>query len=478
MRRSLTKSVAWYSAGNVFVRSASFLLLPLYSNVITVSDFGIYSIIMSFYAVSSVLFQGGLQSAFSKYYIEREEKNEIFSVIMNVVIAWGALILLSVLIFAPFFSEFLLGTEQYGGLFRLITLSLYFETIVFFILHLFKTKEEAVKAVIYTSVGAIVNVLLNIFFVYINEQGITGIIKAQLYSTILTLVILLPYFKLNYKFDLQRFFKTSFFKPLLFFSLPVFISGIFSSFVDVADRFIINNFLGEGQTGLYSFAYRIAMLMNIFVISFRTAFTPYSINLYSSGDYSRKLGKVLVSLLAAGGLIIIVMTFFTDDLFRIRFSGVNLFSENYEGGIFVLPYILGGYFFSVLMSFYSVYPYVSGRSFHFLVSDALSFTVNITLNLVLIPGAGIKGAAMATLFSFMAGAAYLYTISSGKIKINYRKKEMGVVVLSTVIILLAGIYLDNIIADILLLVLYILILIFIAGIKPGMLRLKSVYKAE
>jgi O-antigen/teichoic acid export membrane protein len=153
------------------------------------------------------------------------------------------------------------------------------ETIVFFILHLFKTKEEALRAVIYTSAGALMNIVLNIHFVYNLGQGIEGIIKAQLFSSLVTLVILIPYFNSNYKFNLNQFFNTTYFKPLLLFTLPVFLSGLFASLVDVVDRFIINSMLGEEQTGIYSFAYRIALLMNIFVISFRTAFTPYSINL-------------------------------------------------------------------------------------------------------------------------------------------------------------------------------------------------------
>jgi O-antigen/teichoic acid export membrane protein len=470
---SLTRSVAWYTTGNIFIRAASFLLLPLYSNLITPAEFGVYSIIMSFYAVFSVLFQGGLHSALSKYYIEREEKNEIFSVIMNIVILWGGVLLLLVLLFSSSVSSMLLGKADYAKLFRLITASLYMETIVFFILHLFKTKEQALRAVIYTSAGALMNIALNIHFVYVLNEGIEGIIRAQLYSSLLTLIILLPYFSSNYKFDLRKFFKTSFFKPLLLFSIPVFLSGIFSSLVDVADRFIINNLLGEEQTGLYSFAYRIALVMNIFVISFRTAFTPYSIRIYASGEYRDKFGNVLLNLLAAGGLIIIAVSFFADELFDINIAGISLFRDTYREGIVVLPFILTGYFFSAVMSFYSVYPYVSGKSFHFLFSDAISFMVNIIVNLALIPVAGIKGAALATLFAFLAGAAYLYTISSPRIKINYDQKRIAVLVLSTIVILLAGAYLDNLFTDIILFLIYVGIIISSGGISLNIFRLKS-----
>jgi O-antigen/teichoic acid export membrane protein len=473
MARSLTKSVAWYTTGNVFIRAASFLLLPLYSNFISPPEFGIYSIIMSFYAVLSVLFQGGLQSALSKYYLEREEKNEIFSVIMNIIIVWGVLLLAVVLLFSSNVSLLLLGTPDYGNLFRLITTSLYLETIVFFILHLFKTREEALRAVIYISAGALMNIALNIHFVYFRGEGIEGIIKAQLFSSLLTLVILIPYFSTNYKFDLAKLFNTSFFRPLFLFTLPVFLSGLFAALVDVADRFIIFAILGEEQTGLYSFAYRLALIMNIFVISFRTAFTPYSINLYASGDYQEKFGRVLLNLISAGGLIIIIVSFFANELFELEIFGGTIFSGRYQGGIIVLPFILTGYFFSAIMSFYSVYPYISSKSYHFLFADLLAFAVNITLNIILIPTAGIKGAALATLFAFLAGAVYLYTISWGRIKISYNRKRISVIVLSTIVILTAGIYLDTLLTDIILLMVYTGIILSMGGINLNILRLKS-----
>jgi O-antigen/teichoic acid export membrane protein len=472
MSGNLSGAVAWYSAGNLFVRAATFLLLPLYSNLISPADFGIFSIIMAFYAVSSVLFQGGLQSALSKYYIEREEKTEIFSVVMNIVLVWGAILLFAVFIFSPFFSSLFFGTPVYSSYFRLITISLYIETLIFFILHLFKTKEQASKAVIYTLAGALINIILNIIFVYVYREGIWGILKAQLYSSIVTLVILLPYAKENYKPTLQNFFHTSFFRPLFFFSLPVFLSGLFSSLVDVADRFILNDILGVEKTGIYSFAYRFAMVMNIFVISFRTAFTPFAINLYSSGDYRERLGGILNNLVASGALIILTFSFLADDLFDLNLFGINFFQGNYESGIVILPFVLTGYFFSALMSFYSVYPFVSGRSFHFLFADALSLIVNLTMNFMLIPIAGLMGAGLATLFAFLTGAVYLYTISAQKIVIDYNKKVLLQLVLAGIVILLIGMYLDNIFSDLTLLFVYLVVLKLNGVLRLSIFRFK------
>jgi len=73
-KTSLSKSVAWYGLGNIFVRALSFLLLPLYSNLLSTKSFGDYSLLMSVYAVALVIYQFGMFGALNKFFIE--EKSE------------------------------------------------------------------------------------------------------------------------------------------------------------------------------------------------------------------------------------------------------------------------------------------------------------------------------------------------------------------------------------------------------------------
>ena len=78
MVKSLSKSVAWYGIGNIFIRSVSFILLPFYSNLISTAEFGNYALLMSVYAIISVLYQFGMHGTLNKFYIEEQKQSMLF----------------------------------------------------------------------------------------------------------------------------------------------------------------------------------------------------------------------------------------------------------------------------------------------------------------------------------------------------------------------------------------------------------------
>ena len=114
-RNSLSKSTAWYTVGNLFVRSVSFLLLPLYSNLISTEEFGNYALVMSLYAVIAVFYQSGLQSALSKYYLEEDnesKRKEIFSTIINSVGIIGLILTVIIFLSAGWIAKETIGSER------------------------------------------------------------------------------------------------------------------------------------------------------------------------------------------------------------------------------------------------------------------------------------------------------------------------------------------------------------------------------
>ncbi|HKB86584.1 MAG TPA: oligosaccharide flippase family protein, partial [Ignavibacteriaceae bacterium] len=200
-KSSLSRATAWYTIGNLFVRSVSFLLLPLYSNLISTEEFGRYSLVMSLYAIIAVFYQSGLQSALSKYYLEEENESrrkEIFSTIINAAGLIGITLSIIIFILSGWIALEATGTAGYSGLIRIIFASLFFETITFITLHLLRTKELARKVVVYSSFSAVVNLIFNIYLVYFLKLGIFGIIWAQLVTSVSLFFILLPFLRDSY----------------------------------------------------------------------------------------------------------------------------------------------------------------------------------------------------------------------------------------------------------------------------------------
>jgi O-antigen/teichoic acid export membrane protein len=439
---SLSKSVIWYSIGNVVSRSVGFILLPLYSNLIEPNEFGVYALLMSAYAVIIVLFQGGLLQGFTKFFLDsndQSEKKKIFSNTFNLLSILAFICALFLSVVSKKASLLLLGTQTYSGAIIIVAWMVFVDSISAYLINLYKTVENARRAVLITITGGIANLIFNLLFVVNFRLGIRGMLYSQLFSGILQLIYSFSAFKGNYTIIKDY----SLLKKLCYFSLPFVISGFFSTLVDIADRFILDHFMDKGTVGIYSFAYKIAMVMNLFAIAFKTAWTPYSIRIYREGGYSALFGDVFSKILSAGLLLFLSVSLLIEFVFSFSFGGVRLFGPGYVQCLGIIPIVMLGYLFNSMASFFSVYPYVSGKSSHFLVSDLIAFIINMSFNLLLIPRYGMTGAALATVLSFAAVFIYLAAVSES-IKIKFHTFKNILIILAAALVYYLGRTVGNI----------------------------------
>jgi O-antigen/teichoic acid export membrane protein len=205
--------------------------------------------------------------------------------------------------------------------------------------------------------------------------------------------------------------------------------------------------------------------MSILIGSFSTAWYPHSLNLFYSFDYKFSFGKVLNKLVAVSCLLLLVVSLLAGYLFDIHILGISFFNPVYRAGIVIIPIVMIGYIFNGISSYYSVYPSVSNKSYHLMISELLAFLMNVLLNIILIPRLGIIGAALSTAIGFLCGASYLFTISRREIKIVYHIKELFIIIITALAFLLVGKEINSFYIDIILILLYLLTLHFFAKIK-------------
>ncbi len=461
---SLTKNVTWYGLGNITIRALSFILLPIYSNLLSATEFGNYALLMSVYSIIAVLYQFGTQNVLNKFYIEssnEDERKVIVSSILNSLVILGISLTLLFSLTSSYMSDLIFGSSSFAWLLSMIFSSVFFESTSTFILSFLKAKEFAKKSVYYSFAAAIGNFVLNIVLVVVLNLSVAGIILAQLISNLLLLLIIISTIKDEYVFKINMPVLKKIFK----FSLPLAVSNLFTSGVNYGDRFLLNIFIGTQEVGLYSFSYRIAMIMNVFAMSFGTAWGPRSINKYHENDYSNYYGIVLTKLIALSGGILLAVSLFAGYLFEIQIFNVSLFNKAYSAGLIILPFILFGYIFNTISVFFSVYPFISNKSYHLLLADLIALTVNILINIILIPTFGIIGSAIATAIAFLANAVYLFAISRNKIKIKYPKRELFIIIIAILISLALGTIWKNVVISMAILILYFIVLNFVVKLK-------------
>lgn len=461
---SVFKSTAWYGAGFLILRAVSFFLLPMYSQVLDPNEFGNYALIMAFYTTALIIYQAGFGIGFTKFYLDEADeakKKIVLSSILNTVFIISVLLSTIGLFFTNQISVLLLGSPAFAELLFIVFITLFFENISYFLLYYFKTLERSKFVVVITSISSIVNFSFNIFLVYFIELGIQGIIISQLIASSIVVFILVPIIFKDFLFSIDK----ELIKRIFVFSAPLFVGSIFAILLEVADRFFIDFYLDKGEVGIYSFSYRIALIMNLFVISFRTAWAPRAINNYKEGNYSYDFGQIFTKLITSTVFIFLFVTLLIGDVFNVHIFGFEIFNSSYEPGIAVIPVVLLGYIFSALASFYSVYPLVAGKSRHFLISDFSALAINIVLNIILIKPLGIMGAAVATLAGLSVITIYLWFVSKDKIQVDYEMKKLGLILISGAVCFSFGYLINLFLVDVIVIIMFTLSLKYILDIN-------------
>ena len=269
----LGKESLIYGVGHVAARGVTFLLLPIYTNLFSLSDYGIISLVYTFLGFMNVILHYGLDASLLKHYVPADIE-ERKSILTN---AYASFLLTTIIFFLllVFFRSDISGL-LFGNSIPSITLMvagiLFFD--VLWSMHVLLLRAEG-KPVFYTVVSFI-NVLLtlglNILFVIYLKLGISGVLISNLITSGCIFFITLPII-------IKRISITTLsvnqWKRMMKFGFPFLPAGIFSMILELSDRYILLYLTNIETVGLYSAGYKLGMLMMLVVMGFNMAWQPY-----------------------------------------------------------------------------------------------------------------------------------------------------------------------------------------------------------
>jgi len=258
--------------------------------------------------------------------------------------------------------------------------------------------------------------------------GPSGVITGVAIGTAIPALIVfkkiwLPYNKQAYNKEL--------FKKILIYGIPISSASFLEEIIKVSDRFMLAAFQEKAQAGLYAVGYDLSG-NSIFLImtAINLAAYPVIIKLLESEgkqaaiDYFRRYAVLLlgVSIPAVIGLNLV-----GPDLVYL------LIDEAYqESVIYLLPWITIALFFMGLQAFYFDLAFQLGQYTMGIVKVGLIVApMNIGLNYLLIPSMGIKGAAIATICSFVFGSILSAILGRKYFALPFPLKDFAKIIFSS-----------------------------------------------
>jgi len=434
-----------YSISNVAAKASGIILLPIYTSYFSVEEFGRLGLLI---AISTILVQivvlGQNQSLikFSNQIEYASKKKSIFFTLFVFILCISAVFVIFGVSLTPWLSKILGNFDDYNSSLRISIYIVAVSIINSMVQNKLRADEKSVSFTIVNLLKLFILIISTVYLVVVARLGINGVLYGQLISEIFVFIVIIP---LLIKLMEIRFEKKILIESLRF-GIPLIFSALSMTLLNLSDRFLIKFLANEKDLGLYELGYRVAGILNMFMIMpLSLTLLPVAYKIYNQpGDkeYYRKIMTYATYLLVWGAL---ALSIFSEEIIEL-FSGNISYIPSYQ----VVPVLLFSYVFFGMSMISSLGLYVSGKTTYIATITISAAAINIALNFILIPSYGIMGAAINTLIAFFILFILSLIISNKYYRIEFEKFRLTLLfVIGMILFLISSlIKIENLLLDI------------------------------
>jgi len=422
LKKLLSGSIAM-TLSEATVKIVKLLVLPIMTYYLSPEDFGIIASIKMVEGFLIMLFNPGMISGTSRLYYdtdEEEKRKKIIGSSLLFFIFFPLLVVSVVLILGDgFFQSLFSGLSLYPHGIIALALSVIVQpkrlwsSLMSF---QFKVGKIALFSVIQLLIEVGVSLLLVVYFLKGVDGRITGIVLGTSFVFIIAIVYLFRYSKGN--FSIKQMWKT------LIFGLPLAPAIWAYSVLDIADRFLIQNYLGLADLGVYAIAYTIASVPVFLTLGYKKMIAPIFYENMNSGNYQRieSLFKIYIVFYS---LVCTSLILFSEELV------VIVLNKDFSYAAQIIPWVVLGKFFLGITPVVNAFITYEKKFYKISINMGISAIINIIINVILLPKIGIVGSAIATAISYFV---YLSLNLTNSIKLFTKVCSIKIFVLPTLLV--------------------------------------------
>ncbi len=395
----LSKTTLIYGVGGLVNRFIGMLFLPVFTAYLSPADYGISAILGLVTFVATSVFSLGLGTGIGPCYFEgnqQEQKEKtIWTAFLLLVGSAGILAAGGTLLAAPL-STIALGGRGHAHLVVLAILAGALNILQIPLTLRLQFEERAWMFVLLTVASSLVATGSSLLMVVHFGRGVLGLMEAGVIWQAASLLLYLGPTLPRLAFRPSR----SLAKELLRLSLPLVPSFAFLFVLQQANKYILQWMRGISDVGIYSIGFNFGLVLNLLVLAFQTAWYPYFMTFVDRQHEAGVLfGRIvtyyvfgvgsltlLFFLAARPAVMILVQPPFREAYLVVGLSAACQFFI----GIFGL--LLPGIYFAREVRYLSLI-------------QGIAASASIALNLLLIPVAGMLGAAIALAIGALVLAA-------------------------------------------------------------------------
>lgn len=305
--KGFAKDSILYGIGDGLGRLTNILLLPLISRLFTPADYGVIDLLTITYYFLLMTLNLNVLTGIQKYYYKTEgerRRTMLFSAtaLTSIFIACFTVILVC---FSRPLAGLFFGDTVYAKAVIVLAFCLPLEFLYESFLLLLRLNRKTVSFSVINAIQVGSVIILTFAFVVILRLGLIGVFLAKL-VTLSMLVLVLAVF---HRKEFSPRFDGKTVHEMIAFALPGQPALIIQSVMELLPRYVLVFFTDLTQVGLFGVAFRIATLVNIFVLAFNRAWNPFAFSHFGKPDEKflyQKIFKVFFASLCFLGLTLTI----------------------------------------------------------------------------------------------------------------------------------------------------------------------------
>jgi O-antigen/teichoic acid export membrane protein len=412
----------------------SFLLVKLHTNKLQNADYGDVTILMAYMVFLNVILSYGMETAFFRFYNTENNKQKVVQTSLISILITSISFLLLGLLFKDYFGN-LLKVDVRFVVFALLTLVL--DALVIIPFSVIRVNQRPILFAIIKIGNVIVTLLLNLFFllylgdlantypdsffnaIFIENFKIGYVFIAGLISSLLTFIVLIPYYlQISWQIDTQLW------KKMMRYGFPILIAGIAFAVNEHLDKIILGRLLPESiaksEVGAYSACYKLGLFMVLFATAFRLGIEPFFFSQADKENAQQTYALITKYFVIFGSVILLSVIVFADIL-----KIMLLDNSSYWVAMKVVPLIILANFFLGIYNNLSVWYKVTNKTKIGAYISIIGAIITLVLNYVLIPIMSYYGAAIATIAAYGTMMIISYILGNKYYPIPYDLKKIG-----------------------------------------------------
>lgn len=421
--KGLVKDTAIYGLSSIVGRFLNWLLVPLYTNIFPVAEYGIVTYVYNVVALAMVILTYGMETGFFRFANHERWKDpmEVYSTsLMSLAVSSAAFVLLVGVFINPVTE--LMQCQGHSSYVLVMAACVAMDAFMAIPYSYLRFRKRPFRFATLRLVNIGLNIGLNLFFIlvcpwllehcpatvewfYIPDYGIGYIFLSNLIASAANLIMMIP--------ELRGFrwrFNPRLWREMLRYSAPLLVLGIAGIMNQTIGTLIYPDLVSDPSTALYGIGiyganYKIAVLLLVFLQAFRFAYEPFIFSRSKdAGEHKFQAYRDAMKYFVVFALFIFLGVMYYLDIIR------YFINPRYFSGLKIVPVImLGEIFFGIFFNL-SVWYKLTDRTLWGMYFSLFGLAVTVALNVILVPHIEYMGCAIATLASYgaMMLASYFF----------------------------------------------------------------------